>query len=54
MQDNLGLKPNQPRRIVRVPDWKMIRYSQTALSNKEAYGTLPVLLKNLGRSPKVT
>ena len=52
--NSLGLQPNKPRRIIRVFDLKIMDYSQTVVSSKQAYGTPPVLLKNIGRSPRVT
>ena len=53
MQNSFGLEPHQPRRIIRVLDWKMLHHSQTALSSKQAYGTLPFLIHNVGRSPRL-
>ena len=37
-------EPNQPRRIIRVSGWKIIRCPQTVLSSKQALRTPPVLL----------
>ena len=49
MQDSLRLKSNLPRRIIPVCDWKIIHYSQAALSGKQAYGTLHVPEGNLSK-----
>ena len=46
----MGLQRNKPRCNIRVFDLKMIDYSHTLLSSKQALWTLPVLLKNVGRS----
>ena len=54
MKNSLGLQPNKPRCITQVLDLKIIGYSQTVQPSKQAYGTPPVLLKNVGRSPRVT
>ena len=37
-------EPNQPRRIIPVPGWKIIRCPQTVSSSKQALRTPPVLL----------
>ena len=51
MKDSMGVQPIKPRRTIRVFDLKIIDYSHTALSSKQALRTPPVLLKNVGESP---
>ena len=52
MQENLALEPNKPYPIIRVLSFKIIHYCQTALARKQVLQTPPVLLKNVGQSPR--
>ena len=51
MKGSMSLQPNKPRHNIRVLDLKKIDCSHTRLSSKQVLRTLPVLLKNVGRSP---
>ena len=53
MQETMNPQPSQPRYIIRLLDWEIIHSSPKLLSIKQAYGTAPVLVKNLGWSPRV-